>query len=120
MQLPNRENAYVPLQKLSDYLLSETHAVGKSKARYFRSLGFHEENISLLEQGLLAIARTDTVREAISTSYGTKYVMDGGLKTPDGVIVSIRTIWISEYQTDAPRFVTAYPIRATGVEGVLL
>ncbi len=33
MKLPNSENAYVPESKLSDYLLSEKHAVGKAKAK---------------------------------------------------------------------------------------
>lgn len=42
MKLENKEYAYIPLAKLLDYLLSETHPVGKSKAKYLRSLGFNE------------------------------------------------------------------------------
>jgi len=34
MELPNKEKAYIPLAKLKDYLLSETHSVGKSKAKF--------------------------------------------------------------------------------------
>ena len=45
MQLPNRLQAYIPSEKLSAYLLSETHAVGKAKATFFRALGFNETNI---------------------------------------------------------------------------
>ncbi|MFZ3091650.1 MAG: DUF6883 domain-containing protein [Nitrospirota bacterium] len=67
MRLQNKEYAYVPLAKLLDYLLSETHPVGKSKAKYLRSLGFNEINVNLLKEGLLAIARSEDVKEAISS-----------------------------------------------------
>ena len=40
MMLPNAEDAYIPPEKLTDYLLLETHAVGKSKAKFFRSHGY--------------------------------------------------------------------------------
>ncbi len=33
MLLPNRDKAYIPEAKLVDYLLSETQAIGKSKAQ---------------------------------------------------------------------------------------
>lgn len=29
MKLPNKENAYIPIPKIIDYLLSETHTIGK-------------------------------------------------------------------------------------------
>lgn len=34
MILPNRERAYIPEAKLVHYLLSLSHPVGKSKARF--------------------------------------------------------------------------------------
>lgn len=109
--LPNKANAYVPPRKLADYLLSETHAVGKSKARFFRSLGFNEAMVSELEQGLLEIAHTGHVKEQLDSPHGVKYVIDGALKTPRGTLVQVRTIWIIEFGYQAPRFVTAYPIK---------
>lgn len=45
--LPNAEDAYIPWEKLTDYLLSETHAVGKAKARFFRAHGYNENNLHL-------------------------------------------------------------------------
>lgn len=110
LQLPNKEKAYVPRHKIVNYLLSETHTVGRSKARFFRPLGFDENTASELEQGLLEIAQTGEVRESIVSPHGTKYVIDGFLKTPRGFSVRIRTIWIIEIHHQAPRFVTAYPI----------
>jgi hypothetical protein len=41
IQLPHCFQAYIPSENLSAYLLSETHAVEKAKATFFRALGFH-------------------------------------------------------------------------------
>jgi hypothetical protein len=109
MKLPNRENAYIPLSKLTDYLLSEPHIVGRSKAKFFRALGFKETNIEILERGLLTIVRNENVVEEISSPHGTKYVIDGTLQTPIGKNISIRTVWIIDKGQDRPRFVTAIP-----------
>jgi hypothetical protein len=109
MALPNSDKAYIPSQKLKGYLLSEAHGVGRSKAKFFRSLGFDESNVALFEQNLLEIARTGTMVEIVTTQHGKKYVVDGTLEAPGGRTVTIRTIWIIEVDTDEPRFVTAYP-----------
>lgn len=110
MELPNRKKAYIPSTKLSDYLLSSTHAVGKGKARFFRGFGFNEQNVLSLEVGLLAIAQTEVVVDVIPTPYGIKYIIDGKLNTPTGVIINIRTVWMIEQDEGNPRFVTAYPL----------
>ena len=110
MKLPNREEAYIPSAKLSDYLLSSTHAVGKGKARFFRGFGFDERNITTLEVSLLTIAQMQEVIDVMPTVYGVKYIIDGKLETPTGVIVNIRTVWMIEPDENNPRFVTAYPL----------
>lgn len=109
MKLPDRENAYVPRPKLTEYLLSQTHPIGRLKARFFRGLGFDEENVSLLEQRLLAIARDCEVAETAQSEHGSKYVIGGELPAPAGGSASIRTVWIIEPGDSQPRFVTAYP-----------
>ena len=110
MKLQNKENAYIPTAKLLNYLLSETHPIGKSKARYLRSMGFNETNVNLLKERLIAIAQSENVKETISSSHGVKYVIDGLLQTPVGISTQIRTIWVIEKGQERPRFVTAYPI----------
>ena len=110
MELPYKSKAHVPLEKITDYLLSETHAVGKSKARYFRSYGYDNRHASQLANGLLAIAQNAQMANSERSPYGTKYTLDGQLETPKGVMILVRTIWIVEKGQDAPRFVTAYPI----------
>lgn len=110
MKLPHRKNAYIPKEKLTDYILSETHADGKLKAKLFRKFGFNETNVSLLEKSLLNIAYTQKVKDIVESIHGTKYVIDGKIKTPSGKILKIRTVWILEPNKNAPRFVTTYPV----------
>ena len=109
MKLPNREQAFVPEQKLTDYLLSQTHPVGKAKAQFFRAVGFDETNVSELEQALLMVARTTEVSGAQQTPHGTKYIIEGDAETPSGRLITLRTVWIIADESDRPRFVTAYP-----------
>ncbi len=109
MELPNKSKAYVSLEKITDYLLSETHAVGKSKARYFRSFGFDDSCTNELAKALLAIAQNEQIVDSETSLYGTKYIIDGELETPKGVMIHIRTLWIIEKDQDIPRFITAYP-----------
>jgi hypothetical protein len=109
MELPNRENAYIPLSKLRDYLLSKTHPVGRWKAVFFQSLGFDETKIDMLERGLIAIANSGDVMDVVSSAYGMKYVIDGLLQTPTAGFINVRTVWIIDKGEERPRFVTAYP-----------
>ena len=114
MKLPNNENALISREKLIEYLLSETHPVGKAKARFFRSLGFNENNVDVFLNGLHSIAREGEVVQAIPSPYGVKYVVEGLLETISGGGIKIRTVWIVENDSDDPRFVTAYPQSEVG------
>ncbi|MGH7964231.1 MAG: DUF6883 domain-containing protein [Candidatus Binatia bacterium] len=109
MKLPNRENAYIPPPKLITYLLSEAHSVGRAKAGFWRTLGFDEMNLNVLEQALVSLARSEEVKEVVLSPYGVKYVIEGVMQTPAGSIIQVRTVWIIETNQDRPRFVTAYP-----------
>ena len=92
------------------YLLSPTHPVGRSKAKYFRSKRFNDESVETLKKALLMVAASGQVEEVVSTAYGVKYVVDGTLTSPTLSILRIRTIWVMEEGIQIPRFVTAYPI----------
>lgn len=109
MQLPHRKRAVVAPEKLTHYLLSPSHPVGQSKAKFFRLQGFTEENWVLLQTGLLTLARTGEVAETETTLHGTKYVLIGAVPTPAGGTVLLRTVWIIDRGQNVPRFVTAYP-----------
>lgn len=109
MKLPAGDTAYVPNEKITEYLLCVTHPVGYSKAFFFRELGFNESNSELLEQALLNIARESDVVETKNTDYGVKYILEGAIKSPLGIMRIIRIVWIVEINHTRPRFITAYP-----------
>jgi hypothetical protein len=110
MMLPNCEQAYIPEPKLTKYLLSETHAVGKAKGKYFRSLGYTEANTDQLAKVLLMIAKSERVSQEVATHYGTKYIVEGNVVTPSRTTARIRTVWVVEPHDKQPRFVMAYPV----------
>jgi hypothetical protein len=110
VKLPNNTKAYIPKEKLTHYLFSEVHIVGKYKAKFFRSIGYNESNITLFTNELQNFVRTNEVKEAITSTYGIKYIIDGELKTPSGITIKVRTIWIIEKDKRIPRFVTVYPV----------
>ena len=103
--------AYIPRAKLKGYLLSDSHPVGKAKARFFHRFGYDESTIERLESDFINIAQSHDVTEVATTAHGTKYIMDGFLNTPIGRQVLVRTVWIVDAGQDRPRFVTAHPTR---------
>lgn len=108
MTVPNAENAVVSTEKLTTYLLSLSHPVGGSKARFFRGHGFDDHNTDLLADGLRRIV-TGAAFSVRPNPFGTKYTVAGELQTPRGTIVQIETVWIIEPHDVRPRLVTAYP-----------
>ena len=110
MKLPNCKNVVIPKEKL-DYLLSLSHAEGKSKAKAIRGWGFGESNVEKLEEDLRKIARIRKIIDTIHTQYGVKYVVHGKIQIPRGGNRKVKTIWIVLFNQQNPRFVSAYPLR---------
>jgi len=48
------------------------------------------------------------------TAFGRRYIVDGLVATPSGIVAALRTVWIRPHGTTAPRFVTAYPLTGEG------
>jgi hypothetical protein len=71
----------------------------------------------LLEQELLAIARSQNVTEFMVTRHGMKYVIVGTISTPVNRMVSVLTVWIIDAGEQSPRFVTARPFLMQSEEG---
>jgi len=57
MKLPNYQNALVPIEKLENYLLSDIHPTGRSKAIFLKNLGYDGNNTELLARAFLTIAQ---------------------------------------------------------------
>lgn len=106
-KLPYSENAVVYEEKLSGYLMNDTHMEGKSKAKFFKLIGFTEKALDELKKSLLEHAKTRPVIGEESTKWGNKYVLSCDITSPSGTNPCIISVWMLEGNT--PRFITAYP-----------
>lgn len=107
-KLPNAEQAEVPLEKLRDYSLNPLHDEGKHKARVFlAAMGFTQDNAEELRALVLDAAHHREAVKGKLLPHGQMYVLDfpaQGLRE----IITIRTAWIVERDTDFPRLITCY------------
>jgi hypothetical protein len=94
MNLPNPEKAVVPNEKLTNYLLSRSHLVGRWKASFFRSIGFNETNVNKLKDALLDVGKRGEVKSTTTSAFGVNYIAEGKIFTPNGKNVSIQTVWL--------------------------
>ena len=98
--------------KLLEYLLRPDK--GHGKARFFYNFGFALEKWEMLYDALMEHAQTLPVSETVASKYGTKYIVIGGLGTPDGRNPRpiVQAVWIQDEGQERVRFVTAYPGRS--------
>jgi hypothetical protein len=111
MRLPGVEKAEVSETKIVNYLLSTTHRAGKSKAAFFMEFGFDSERWEALGRALRQHATDNEIAREEKTRFGMRYVIDGPLQAPDGRMLNVRTAWFIDNEGDAPRFITAHPLR---------
>lgn len=110
MKLPYAQLALVPKPKIVDYLLDEEHPDGKHKAVFFKRFGFSVEEWQVFRDALLEHALTQQVAREVVGPYGTKYLVEGPLQTPDHRNPLVRSVWMLTKWPTVPRFVTAYPL----------
>ena len=108
-RLPRATDAVVDEIKVRDYLLSAEHPVGRSKARFFESLGYRRESWNRLRLDLLELAHHGEAIPGIPGPYGLKYEVRATLSGPTSRWARIVTVWIVLEGEEIPRFVTAYP-----------
>jgi hypothetical protein len=106
--LPNGDRAVIPVAKLTRYLLSERHPVGRHKARFLRALGFSAAEPGALQRELLRLARQGAVSGTEDNPYGRKYLVPGTLAGPTGS-ATVTTVWFVANGTDTPSLVTVLP-----------
>ena len=90
MKLPNFENAVVSSTKLEGYLLSEVHPVGRANALFLKNLGYDDTDPYILEWDLLSFAGEENVSHVQASEFGTKYIIDGMIRTLSGATVTMR------------------------------
>ena len=95
--------------KIEDYLLHPIN--GRGKAAFFQAYGFSLAAWEALRDALLEHAETGHLTESVVSPYGTRYIVRGGLRTPDGrnpqpVVCSV---WQADHGAAGVRLITAYP-----------
>ena len=114
MKLPDVEKAEIREAKVVNYLLSTTHPSGKSKAAFFTEFGFSADRWEELAVALTQHAVDNEVAREESTAFGTRYIVEGRLKAPDGTWLNIRCAWFVHKAGEGPKFVTAHPLKRRG------
>lgn len=110
MKLPNLQQAQVPPEKITHYLLDTSHDEGRGKALFFLHVGFSVARWEELAQALIRHAHEHEVVKEEATRFGTRYVIEGALPTPEGRNVQLRSVWFISTGDPNPRLVTAYPL----------
>ena len=109
MRIPNAHRAVIEPMKLHGYLLSDSHTVGRFKARVFFALGYAADDWSRLEADLRTQHLSQDAIVGERTQYGQKYEIHATLIGPSGRSADVVSAWIVRFGEDSPRFVTAYP-----------
>ena len=109
MKLPDMRLALVERGKITDYLLNPEHPGNGGKARFFRLLGFTQENWQALASALRKSAQTAETVLILESPHGRKYIQDGVLESLNKRNRKIRMVWIIDSKDVLPRLVTAYP-----------
>jgi len=105
----NWQLAEVEPRKLLEYILSTTHPRGKTKAAFFRSIGFTSDNWQELSNALIKHGLEGRASISERTTYGTLYKVKGVIRSISIQHVSLISIWLVKHNEEVPRFITAYP-----------
>jgi hypothetical protein len=109
MKIPNNDQSFVADNKITDYLLSETHEIGKHKADFFKRFGFDLNDIETFRESLIQHSIVRDIEQTKNSEFGSKYELKCEIITPDEQNPCIVTVWIVENGQAVPKLVTAYP-----------
>jgi hypothetical protein len=73
--------------------------------------GFDLRRWEKLAIALKEHAIENEIRHEEKTIFGTRYVIEGLLKAPDGRRLNVRTAWFLDDDAEVPRFITAHPLK---------
>ncbi|TVR18395.1 MAG: hypothetical protein EA396_15170 [Anaerolineaceae bacterium] len=113
MKLPHLDNAYVPEEKITLYLLNLQHPKGRGKAKFFTQFGFSVAQWKQLADALMNHAQSHEVVKTEQTKFGIRYVIEGELQTPIERKPQVRVVWFSPTDSTQPHLVTAYPLEGS-------
>ncbi len=98
-------NAVIVKAKLTEYLL--VPLAKDDKSQFLAQAGYTIKNWQQLERDLREQILSLEVMPTVQTQYGQKYAITGELRSPDGITIRVKTIWINT--GDVTQFVTLFP-----------
>lgn len=101
-------SALIAREKVTGYLLSHLHPVGRYKAAFFARLGYSADAPEVFERDVAALLRSRVIELGI-TPYGRKLATRGMLRGPIGGRAVVLAVWIILPDERSPRLVTVYP-----------
>jgi hypothetical protein len=85
--------AIISRVKVTEYLLSSSHPIGRYKAAFFATLGYSAEAPEVFERDVAGLLRGD-IAELDVTEFGHKFSSRGLLIGPNGRQAYALAIWI--------------------------
>ena len=114
-QLPGYENAVIPDSKIQGYVLNLEHPTGGPKAVAFRDvLGYTKENAAALVAEIRHELPRWKATARNSTKYGQPYEVRMLLRGSNGRQATVKTGWIQDFGSNAPRLTSAYIYKEKG------
>ncbi len=107
MKLP--ADALIASEKVTDYLLAELPRGDKS--RFLAEAGYTHDNPGQLERDLRDQILCLDASPLPARGFGDRYEIRGVLRGPNGLELSVRTIWMREFTTGVVKFITLIPLR---------
>ncbi|MEO1404659.1 MAG: DUF6883 domain-containing protein [Cyanobacteria bacterium J06635_1] len=103
------ENAIIPEAKLTQYLL--VYRARNDKSKFLAQAGFTQTNPGILKVAIQTLIATNEAFEERTNEYGTFYQAVGMLEGPNGIQLSVVTIWLRRKIDDQFQFITLTPYR---------
>ena len=110
-RLANADSAWVPVEKLTQYLLNPFNPRAGTKPSDFAEMGYDTENVDVLERDLISIVRNNPSTGERATPVSVTHRVEGFVTTPAGEVRYLRTVWETRTDDPRPRLVTAFPVR---------
>ncbi len=105
--LPKVENAEIDFRKFTEYALNPEKDENKAKA-FKAALGYTVDNVDDLISNIRNNIKNFSAVEKSDNGYGKRYEIIMTLTGENGKKANIKTAWIIDNETNAPRLTSAY------------
>jgi len=80
MKIPNNHHSFVADNKITDFLLSDIHEIGKHKADFFNRFGFSISDVDTFKGSLIQHSIDRDIEKTKDSDFGIKYELKCEIK----------------------------------------